>query len=53
MRDAVLNWSARVSGQIAAEIGRDPHLVQIILQEQINALLNEVADQFEGPVTTI
>jgi hypothetical protein len=53
MRDAVLNWPARVSGQIAAEIGRDPHLVQIILQEQINALLNEVADQFEGPVTTI
>jgi hypothetical protein len=47
MRDAVLNWPARVSGQIAAEIGRDPHLVQIILQEQINALLNEVADQLD------
>ena len=39
--------------RVAAEIGRDPHLVQTILQEQINALLNEVADQFEGPVTTI
>jgi hypothetical protein len=28
-----------VSGQIAAEIGRDPHLVQTILREQMNALL--------------
>jgi hypothetical protein len=45
MRDAVLNWPARVAGQIAAEIGRDPHLVQTILQEQINALLLEVADR--------
>jgi len=43
MRDAVLNWPARVSGQIAAEIGRDPHLVQTILQEQMNTLLLEVA----------
>jgi len=47
MRDAVLNWPARVSGQIAAEIGRDPHLVQTILQEQMNALLLEVAQGLE------
>ncbi len=47
MRDAVLNWPARVSGQIAAEIGRDPHLVQTILQEQMNALLLEVADRLD------
>ena len=44
MRDAVLNWPARVAGQIAADIGRDPHLVQTILQELLNALLLEVAD---------
>jgi cytochrome bd-type quinol oxidase subunit 1 len=47
MRDAVLNWPARVSGQIAAEIGRDPHLVQTILQEQMNALLLDVAEQLD------
>ncbi|MGK7864967.1 hypothetical protein [Falsiroseomonas sp. E2-1-a4] len=49
MRDAVLNWPARVSGQIAAEIGRDPHLVQTILQEQMNALLLEVAQRLDPP----
>ncbi len=49
MRDAVLNWPARVSGLIAAEIGRDPHLVQAILQEQMNALLLEVADRLAPP----
>ena len=47
MRDALLNWPARVSGLIAAEIGRDPHLVQTILQEQMNALLLEVADRLD------
>ena len=47
MRDAVLNWPARVSGQIAAEIGRDPHLVQTILQEQMNKLLLEVANRLD------
>ncbi|SFK85111.1 hypothetical protein SAMN02745775_108241 [Falsiroseomonas stagni DSM 19981] len=51
MRDAVLNWPARVSGQIAAEIGRDPHLVQTILQEQMNALLLEVADRLDPPAS--
>jgi len=49
MRDAVLNWPARVSGQIAAEIGRDPHLVQIILQEQMNGLLLDVAQRLDPP----
>ena len=32
MRDALLNWPARVSGLIAAELGVDPHLLQTILQ---------------------
>ncbi len=49
MRDALLNWPARVSGQIAAEIGRDPHLVQTLLHEQITALLAEIADRFDPP----
>ena len=52
MRDAVLNWPARVAGQIAAEIGRDPHLVQTILQEQMNALLLEVADRLDSPASS-
>jgi hypothetical protein len=49
MRDALLNWPARVSGQIAVEIGRDPHLVQTLLQEQITGLLAEMADRFDSP----
>jgi hypothetical protein len=35
MRDALLNWPARVSGLIAAEIGCDPHLVQTVLQQHM------------------
>ena len=47
MRDASLNWPARVSGLIAAEIGIDPHLLQTILQSHINDLLTEAADRFD------
>ena len=47
MRDALLNWPARVSGLIAAEIGIDPHLLQTILQGHINDLLTEAADRFD------
>jgi len=47
MRDALLNWPARVSGLIAAEIGVDPHLLQTILQSHINDLLTEAADRFD------
>ena len=47
MRDAVLNWPARVSGQIAAQIGRDPHLVQTLLQEQIGVLLASMAERLD------
>ena len=46
MRDALLNWPARVSGLIAAEISVDPHLLQTILQSAINNLLTEAADRF-------
>jgi hypothetical protein len=52
MRDALLNWPARVAGQIAAEIGTEPHLVQTVLQEQVCALLAEVADRLDpSPVS--
>jgi hypothetical protein len=47
MRDALLNWPGRVAGQIAAEVGAEPHLVQTVLQEQMSALLVEVADRLD------
>ena len=47
MRDALLNWPARVSGLIAAEISVEPHLLQTILQSHINDLLTEAADRFD------
>ena len=47
MRDALLNWPARVSGLIAAELGADPHLVQTVLQQHITDLLTEAADRFD------
>lgn len=47
MRDALLNWPARVSGLIAAEISVEPHLLQTLLQIHINALLTEAADRFD------
>ena len=49
MRDALLNWPARVSGLIAAEISVDPHLLQTILQQHITDLLSEAADRFDPP----
>ena len=47
MRDALLNWPARVSGLIAADLGVDPHLLQTQLQSHINDLLREAADRFD------
>jgi hypothetical protein len=47
LRDALLNWPARVSGLIAAEISVDPHLLQTILQSHINHLLTGAADRFD------
>jgi hypothetical protein len=49
MRDALLNWPARVSGVIAAELGVEPHLRQTILQQHVNDLLTEEADRFDPP----
>ena len=47
MRDALLNWPARVAGVIAAELGVEPHLLQTILQQHIAELLTEAADRFD------
>ena len=49
MRDALLNWPARVSGLIAADLGADPHLVQTVLQQHITDLLTEAANRFDPP----
>jgi hypothetical protein len=49
MRDALLNWPARVAGLIAAELNVDPHLLQTILQGHITDLLTEAADRFDPP----
>jgi hypothetical protein len=49
MRDALLNWPARVAGLIAAELNVDPHLLQTILQSHITDLLTEAADRFDSP----
>jgi hypothetical protein len=45
MRDALLNWPARVAGVIAAELGVEPHLLQTILQQHMNELLTEASDR--------
>ena len=49
MRDALLNWPARVSGLVAADLGADPHLVQTVLQQHITDLLTEAANRFDPP----
>ncbi len=49
IRDTLLNWPARVSGLIAADLGADPHLVQTVLQQHVTDLLTEVADRFDPP----
>jgi len=53
MRDALLNWPARVSGLIAADLGVDPHLVQTVLQQHVGDLLTESADRFDPPEDAI
>jgi hypothetical protein len=49
IRDALLNWPARVSGLIAADIGAEPHRVQSLLLRHIADLLNEAAERFDPP----
>ena len=49
IRDTLLNWPARVSGLVAADLGVDPHLVQTVLQQHVTDLLTEAADRFDPP----
>jgi hypothetical protein len=42
-RDAWITWPARVAGQMAAEIGIDPHVMQTLLEAHVHAHLNELA----------
>ena len=49
LRDALLNWPARVSGLTAADLGADPHLVQTVLQQHVTNLLTEAANRFDPP----
>jgi len=50
IRTMLLNWPARVSSLIAAELGANPHLVQTVLQNHVTDLLTEAADRFEPPL---
>jgi hypothetical protein len=42
-RDAWITWPARVAGQMAAEIGFDPHVMQTLLEAHVHAHLDELA----------
>jgi len=43
-RDAWLNWPARVSSQMAAELGVDPHLMHVTLESVVRDHLKELGD---------
>jgi hypothetical protein len=42
-RDAWITWPARVAGQMAAEVGIDPHVMQTLLEAHVHAHLDELA----------
>ena len=43
-RDAWLNWPARISAQLAAELGVDPHALHVALENAVRAHLQELGD---------
>lgn len=43
-RDAWLNWPARVSAQMAAELGVDPHQLHVALEAAVRQHLMELGD---------
>jgi hypothetical protein len=45
-RDAWVTWPARVAGQMAAEIGIDPHLMQVLLEAHVRAELADLKPEF-------
>ena len=43
-RDAWLNWPARVSSMLAAELGLDPHTMHVALEREVRQHLTELAE---------
>lgn len=43
-RDAWLNWPARISSMLAAELGIDPHAMHVALEREVRQHLSELGD---------
>ncbi|MDO3510292.1 elements of external origin, partial [Ralstonia pseudosolanacearum] len=43
-RDAWLNWPARVSAQMAATLGVDPHTTHVALESAVREHLQELGE---------
>ena len=43
-RDAWLNWPARISAQMAAKLGNDPHTMHVALEAAVREHLQELGD---------
>ena len=43
-RDAWLNWPARVSAQLAAQLAVDPHAMHVALEAAVREHLQELGD---------
>ena len=43
-RDAWLNWPARISAQLAARLGADPHAMHVALENAVREHLQELGD---------
>ncbi|UZW61846.1 elements of external origin [Lysobacter enzymogenes] len=43
-RDAWLNWPARISSMLAAELGVDPHVMHVALEREVRQHLSELGD---------
>ena len=43
-RDAWLNWPARISSMLAAELGLDPHTMHVALEREVRQHLTELAE---------
>lgn len=43
-RDAWLNWPARISAQMAAELGLDPHVLHVAIEAAVRKHLAELGE---------
>lgn len=43
-RDAWLNWPARISSMLAAELGIDPHTMHVALEREVRQHLSELGE---------